>query len=141
VTEKLDKEFESENSANRIDTKDLSFEELIEYRKSLGYRVYGVELLDVGVIIDRAFYKDITWECIEELADACVYLGFEETKLRSLNANLEARRINTVVNSVKTAATILYEYRERVYERYPELFKESLEDEIRAGNISEVRSS
>ena len=35
----------------------------------------------------------------------------------------------------------LYEYRERVYERYPELFKESLEDEIRAGNISEVRSS
>ena len=85
--------------------------------------------------------KDITWECIEELADACVYLGFEETKLRSLNANLEARRINTVVNSIKTAATILYEYRERVYERYPELFKESLEDEIRAGNISEVRSS
>ena len=72
MTEKLDKEFESENSANRIDTKDLSFEELIEYRKSLGYRVYGVELLDVGVIIDRAFYKDITWECIEELADACV---------------------------------------------------------------------
>ena len=119
------------------DVRSLTFDELIEYRKAIGYRVYGVKL-DIGVIIDRAWYMDLSWECMEELADACVYLDFEIQKLRNREAKLEARRLEGVVRSIKSSAGTLKHYRERVSDRFPEIFKETLQDEIRAGTISEV---
>ena len=119
------------------DVKSLTFDELIEYRKAIGYRVYGVKL-DIGVIVDRAYYMDISWECMEELADACVYIEFEIDKLRHREAKLEARRLTGVIKSLHNAASTLYSYRERVENKFPELLKETLKDEIRAGTISEI---
>ena len=133
----VDKYKEYEESFSETDVKSLSFEELIEYRKAIGYRVYGVKL-DIGVIVDRAWYMDLSWECLEELADACVYLEFETEKLRSREAKLEARRLDSVVRSIKSSAIILESYRERVSDRFPEVFKETLQDEIRTGTITEV---
>lgn len=133
----VDKYKEYEESFSETDVKSLSFEELIEYRKAIGYRVYGVKL-DIGVIVDRAWYMDLSWECLEELADACVYLEFETEKLRSREAKLEARRLDSVVRSIKSSANILESYRERVSDRFPEVFKETLQDEIRTGTITEV---
>ncbi len=119
------------------DVRSLTFDELIEYRKAIGYRVYGVKL-DIGIVVDRAYYMDISWECMEELADACVYIGFEIDKLRHREAKLEARRLVGVLRSLHNAASTLYSYRERMQNRFPELLKETLQDEIRAGTISEV---
>ncbi len=128
---------EYEETFNERDVRDLSFQELVEYRKAIGYRVYGVKL-DIGVIVDRAWYMDLSWECMEELADACVYLEFEIQKLRNREAKLEARRLEGVVRSIKSTAGTLKNYRERVSDRFPEIFKETLQDEIRAGTISEI---
>lgn len=122
---------------DQINKKELSFDELLEYRRSIGYRVYGVKHIS-GIIIDRASYMDISWECIEELADACVYLSFEEEKLRNRQFKFEARKILSMIGSLKNTAQELYYYRERMENKYPELLEETLEDEIRAGNISEV---
>ena len=122
---------------DQVDKKKLSFDELLEYRRAIGYRVYGVKHTS-GVIIDRAVYMDISWECIEELADACVYLSFEEEKLRNKQSKFEARKIMSMIGSLKATARELYLYRERMESKYPELLEETLEDEIRAGNISEV---
>ena len=135
------KEYEQNSSSDLIydeeALKELSFEELVEYRKAIGYRVYGVQL-DIGVIVDRAWYMDLSWECLEELADACVYLDFEIQKLRNREAKLEASRLTSVVRSIKGTANTIKSYRERVSERFPEIFKETLQDEIRAGTISEI---
>ncbi len=128
---------EYEQTFDESEIKDLSFEELIEYRKAIGYRVYGVKL-DVGIIIDRAWYMDLSWECMEELADACVYLDFEVQKLRNREAKLEARRLESTIRSIKSSAAVLDSYRERVSDRFPEIFKETLQDEIRSGTISEI---
>ena len=89
---------EYEETFDETDIKSLSFEELIEYRKAIGYRVYGVKL-DIGVIIDRAWYMDLTWECLEELADACVYLDFEVQKLRNREAKLDAVHVTVVYHA------------------------------------------
>ena len=137
TTAQVDIYKEYEETFDETDIKSLSFEELIEYRKAIGYRVYGVKL-DIGVIIDRAWYMDLTWECLEELADACVYLDFEVQKLRNREAKLEARRLDSMIRSIKNTASILRSYRERVSDRFPEIFKETLQDEIRAGTISEI---
>ena len=44
----------------------------------------------------------------------------------------------SMIGSLKATARELYFYRERMESKYPELLEETLEDEIRAGNISEV---
>ena len=125
---------------NQVESKDLTFEELIEHRRAQGHEEYGVEL-SIGIIVDRAYYKDISWECVEELADAIVYLEFENRKLQVLVDKQESRRIKSLIRSIYSIAHSLYGYRERVQDKHPELLKETLQDEIRAGNIREVRSS
>tara|TARA_B100000749_G_C18160238_1_gene355548 strand:+ start:89 stop:472 length:384 start_codon:yes stop_codon:yes gene_type:complete len=119
--------------------KDLTFEELVEYRRAKGHEEYGVEL-SIGVIVDRAYYKDISWECIEELADAIVYLEFEDQKLRDRSNRLDSRTINSLMKSINTIANSLYGYRRRIKNKYPEILEDTLEDEIRSGNIREIRS-
>lgn len=114
-----------------------SFDEVVEYRKGIGYEVYGVSTRE-GARIDRAWYMDLSWECIEELADAMVYLSFEVSKLDGVDSKIEMRRINSTCSQIRSAANSLWDYRERLKQKYPFLFKETLEDEIRAGNIREV---
>lgn len=120
--------------------KELSFLELIEARKAKGHEEYGVEL-DIGVIVDSAYYKDISWECIEEIADAVVYLEFEQQKLANWDSKQEIKRLGSLIKSLASVAHSLEQYRERISIKYPELLEETLEDEIRAGHIRKVRSS
>jgi|TARA_Y100000310_G_C20534568_1_gene740212 hypothetical protein len=119
------------------DTKSMNFEELVEYRKGIGYNVYGVEL-SYGIVVDSAFYKDVTWECIEELADAFVYLGFEREKLLNRSSKSYSRRIESIQNRIRDCVTFINSYRESVKEKYPELLEDTLEDEIRSGTLREV---
>ena len=120
--------------------KELSFLELVEARKAKGHEEYGVEL-DIGVIVDSAFYMDISWECMEELADAVVYLEFEQQKLLDRDSKQEFKRLGSLIKSLSSIAHSLEQYRERVSIKFPELLEETLEDEIRAGNLRKVRSS
>ena len=120
--------------------KELSFLELIEARKAKGHEEYGVEL-DIGVIVDSAYYKDISWECIEEIADAVVYLEFEQQKLANWDSKQEIKRLGSLIKSLASVAHSLEQYRERISIKYPELLEETLEDDIRAGHIRKVRSS
>ena len=119
--------------------KELSFLELIEARKAKGHEEYGVEL-DIGVIVDSAYYKDISWECIEEIADAVVYLEFEQQKLANWDSKQEIKRLGSLIKSLASVAHSLEQYRERISIKYPEFLEETLEDEIRAGHIRKVRS-
>ena len=120
--------------------KELSFLELVEARKAKGHEEYGVEL-DIGVIVDSAFYMDISWECMEELADAVVYLEFEQQKLLDRDSKQEFKRLGSLIKSLSSIAHSLEQYRERISIKFPELLEETLEDEIRAGNLRKVRSS
>ena len=120
--------------------KELSFLELVEARKAKGHEEYGVEL-DIGVIVDSAFYMDISWECMEEIADAVVYLEFEQQKLANWDSKQEIKRLGSLIKSLASVAHSLEQYRERISIKYPELLEETLEDEIRAGHIRKVRSS
>ena len=120
--------------------KELSFLELVEARKAKGHEEYGVEL-DIGVIVDSAFYMDISWECMEEIADAVVYLEFEQQKLANWDSKQEIKRLGSLIKSLASIAHSLEQYRERISVKYPELLEETLEDEIRAGHIRKVRSS
>ena len=119
------------------DTKSMNFDELVEYRKGIGYSVYGVEL-SYGIIVDSAYYKDVTWECIEELADAFVYLGFEREKLLNRSSKSNSRRIESIQNRIRDCVVFINNYRETIKEKFPELLEDTLQDEIRAGTISEV---
>jgi len=120
--------------------KELSFLELVEARKAKGHEEYGVEL-DIGVIVDSAFYMDISWECMEELADAVVYLEFEQQKLLDRDSKQEFKRLGSLIKSLSSIAHSLEQYRERMNIKFPELLEETLEDEIRAGNLRKVRPS
>lgn len=119
------------------DTKSMNFDELVEYRKGIGYTVYGVEL-SYGIIVDSAYYKDVTWECIEELADAFVYLGFEREKLLNRSSKSNSRRIESIQNRIRDCVVFLNNYRETIKEKFPELLEDTLQDEIRAGTLREV---
>jgi len=119
------------------DTKSMNFEELVEYRKGIGYNVYGVEL-SYGVIVDSAYYKDVTWECIEELADAFVYLDFEREKLINRSSKVNVRRIESIQNRVKDCVVFINNYRDLIKEKFPELLEDTLQDEIRTGTVREV---
>lgn len=119
------------------DTKSMNFDELVEYRKGIGYSVYGVEL-SYGIIVDSAYYKDVTWECIEELADAFVYLGFEREKLLNRSSKSNSRRIESIQNRIRDCVVFLNNYRETIKEKFPELLEDTLQDEIRAGTLREV---
>ena len=125
------------NQERMPDTKSMNFDELVEYRKGIGYNVYGVEL-SYGIVVDSAFYKDVTWECIEELADAFVYLGFEREKLLNRSSKSYSRRIESIQNRIRDCVTFINSYRESVKEKYPELLEDTLEDEIRSGTLREV---
>jgi hypothetical protein len=119
------------------DTKSMNFDELVEYRKGIGYSVYGVEL-SYGIIVDSAYYKDVTWECIEELADAFVYLGFEREKLLNRSSKSNSRRIESIQNRIRDCVVFINNYRETIKEKFPELLEDTLQDEIRAGTLREV---
>ena len=125
------------NQERMTDTKSMNFDELVEYRKGIGYNVYGVEL-SYGIIVDSAYYKDVTWECIEELADAFVYLSFEREKLLNRSSKSNSRRIESIQNRIRDCVVFINNYREAVKEKYPELLEDTLEDEIRSGTISEI---
>ena len=120
--------------------KELSFLELVEARKAMGHEEYGVEL-EIGVIVDSAFYMDISWECMEELADAVVYLDFEQQKLSDRDSRQEVKRLGSLIRSLVSIANSLDQYRERISHKFPELLEETLEDEIRAGTLRKVRPS
>ena len=119
------------------DTKSMNFDELVEYRRGIGYSVYGVEL-SYGIIVDSAYYKDVTWECIEELADAFVYLGFEREKLLNRSSKSNSRRIESIQNRIRDCVVFINNYRETIKEKFPELLEDTLQDEIRAGTLREV---
>jgi hypothetical protein len=119
------------------DTKSMNFEELVEYRKGIGYTVYGVEL-SYGVIVDSAYYKDVTWECIEELADAFVYLDFEREKLINRSSKVNVRRIESIQSRIRDCVIFINTYRDVIKEKFPELLEDTLQDEIRTGAVREV---
>jgi hypothetical protein len=125
------------SSQEMPDTKSMNFDELLEYRKGIGYTVYGVEL-SYGVIVDSAYYKDVTWECIEELADAFVYLDFEREKLINRSSKVNVRRIESIQSRIRDCVIFINTYREVIKEKFPELLEDTLQDEIRTGAVREV---
>ena len=125
------------SSQEMPDTKSMNFDELLEYRKGIGYTVYGVEL-SYGVIVDSAYYKDVTWECIEELADAFVYLDFEREKLINRSSKVNVRRIESIQSRIRDCVIFINTYRDVIKEKFPELLEDTLQDEIRTGTVREV---
>lgn len=99
-----------------------SFEALINQRRQAGFLKYAVTIR--GQKVDRALFMDTSWEALEELADAVVYLTFEVTKLESKGFRAEARRLTSLIKALESQGEALFAYRGRLRELAPDLLKE-----------------
>lgn len=96
-------------------------EDLVRKRKSWGFFQYAIKVNDV--MVDQAIFKDTSWETLEELADAAVYLEFELDKLESKDFRMEARRVQAMRRVVYRLMSDLFSYRERVKISSPDLLE------------------
>jgi hypothetical protein len=111
------------------------FKTLVDERRAWGAYVH---LLDLeGEKVEKADFLDTSWETLEELADARIYLSFEETKLRVRESRAEARKVASWIRIIDNLAAEVYKYRNRVNEKFPELFENRVpEDEVRSDSTN-----
>lgn len=74
-----------------------------------------------GVSVDVDAFKDTSWETILSLADACIHLSYEISKVSSTGLQGEVRRLTSLQNSMTEIGESLLTYRERIAEKAPEL--------------------
>ncbi len=95
-------------------------------RKRVGFEEYAI--IHHGERVDRALFIDTSWESLEELADAHIYLDFEIQKLESKGLRLEARRLEALKRTVRRVAEDLLKYRERAEASCPDLLRNCLSE-------------
>jgi len=87
----------------------MEFSELVELRRSQGFEEHAIEL--DGVKVDGALFRDTVWPAIRHIADAVVYLHFEETKAYSRGSRAEGRKLKSLALSLGQVGSELFSYR------------------------------
>ena len=96
-----------------------SFEELITRRRNQGFEEYAI--LIGGKRVDKAVFLDTSWETLEELADAVVYIRFEIAKVGTMDLKAECRRLRSLEKAILQLGRELFDYRERMSIKAPDL--------------------
>jgi len=102
-----------------------TFYDLVQRRREAGFVKYAI-LVD-GQEVDKAVFMDTSWETVEEVADAIVYLRFESAKVGSAGLKQEQNRIEAWIRSLLLLGSDIYSYRCRMIERGSDLVSTEVE--------------
>lgn len=100
-----------------------TFSDLTTARRNWGFDTYGITVR--GQKVDKAIFLDTSWEGVEEIADAVVYLRFEITKLTSKGLLREKKRLENLVLVLTRVGNELFQYRKRLETLSPDLLQAS----------------
>ncbi len=95
------------------------FETLIVRRRRQGFEIYATLFGDK--MVDRAVFLDTSWEALEELADAVVYMRFEIAKVGTEGLKNERIRLKAIERAILQLGSELFAYRERIRTKSPDL--------------------
>ncbi len=98
-------------------------EELVRLRREAGYKLYAVEVS--GNKVDRALFRDTSWEALEQCADTIIWLRFEMSKASTAGQTNEVRKLGSLVHAQEEIARSIFEYRERMKSKAPQLLTET----------------
>ncbi len=102
-----------------------TFDELVQRRREAGFEKYAIMV--EGQAVDKAVFMDTSWETVEEIADAIVYLRFEGAKVGSAGLKQEQNRIEAWIRSLLLLGSDVYSYRQRMLERGSDLVSTEVE--------------